>query len=171
MKTRVCGNGARHVTFHILWTKTTAFVSANVTATCNGETTSAVTVLDHHIQANAKVPGDAPLFAFKTTTGWSPMTKDFFMGRCNQVWSVAGLEPMLWHCFRIGGTTELLLRGVAPDIVQAQGRWVSQAFMLYWRRVDAILPLFLTNSFNASRVSLVKKSMSAYQQSLRTTST
>jgi len=125
MKRRVCGNGAKHVTFRIPWTKTTNFSGASVTATCNREITSAVTALDHHLQANEKVPGNTPLFAFETTSGWSPMTKDFFMRRCNQVWSAAGLESLLGHCFRIGGTTELLLRGVAPDIVQAQGHWVS----------------------------------------------
>jgi len=43
----------------------------------------------------------------------------------------------------IGGCTEMLLKGVHPNIVMVQGRWKSQAFLEYWHRIDVILPLFL----------------------------
>ncbi|KAJ6448633.1 hypothetical protein C8R45DRAFT_803271, partial [Mycena sanguinolenta] len=36
------------------------------------------------------------------------------------------------HSACIGGATELLLRGVEPDVVARQGRWSSQSFLLYW---------------------------------------
>lgn len=52
------------------------------------------------------------------------MTKGWFMARCNEIWVAAGLPDMPGHGFRIGGATHLLLMGVAPDLVAAQGRFV-----------------------------------------------
>lgn len=49
------------------------------------------------------------------------MTKTWFMARCNEIWAKEGLETLTGHCFRIGRATELLLRGVAPEVVQALG--------------------------------------------------
>lgn len=66
---------------------------------------------------------------------------------------------LVGHCFRIGGATELLLRGVHPDVVAAQGRWKSRAFLEYWRRIESILPIFIVDSFSASRAKLVADSI------------
>lgn len=52
------------------------------------------------------------------------------------------------HGFRIGGTTHLLLHGVDPWVVMKQGRWSSAAFLLYWRNVEEILPLFIGDSLD-----------------------
>jgi len=41
----------------------------------------------------------------------------WFLQCCNQVWVSAGFPVMPGHAFCIGGTTELLLQGVPPDIV------------------------------------------------------
>lgn len=86
------------------------------------------------------------------------------MARCNEVWIVAGLPDMPGHGFRIGGATHLLLLGVAPDLVAAQGRWKSRAFMDYWRKIESILPLFMSSAGSASRVSIIEESMSAYRK-------
>jgi len=57
-------------------------------------------------------PASAPMFSFKTADdGWSPMTKTWFMSRCNEVWIAAGLPDMPGHSFHIGGATHLLLMG------------------------------------------------------------
>ncbi|RDB26204.1 hypothetical protein Hypma_006840 [Hypsizygus marmoreus] len=158
-------SSAEYATFHIPWSKTTLFAGANITATDNGELINPVTALRHHLQANSTVPPTAPLFAFESTSGtWEPMTKAWFMDRCNEVWAKDSLLLLTGHCFRIGGATEHLLRGVAPEIVQALGRWRSQAFMDYWRRIESILPLFLSNSLTTSRVSLLRTSMNAFRK-------
>jgi hypothetical protein len=39
------------------------------------------------------------------------------MAHCNSVWGPTIPRELSGHCFRIGGTTELLLRGVAPHDV------------------------------------------------------
>ncbi|EPQ53624.1 hypothetical protein GLOTRDRAFT_15128, partial [Gloeophyllum trabeum ATCC 11539] len=93
----------------------------------------AVAALRLHQLANRRVPPDAPLFAFETADGsWAPMVKSWFLGRCRTVWekSPALLSQVAGHSFRIGGATELLLAGVPPETVAAQGRWKSLAFLL-----------------------------------------
>ncbi|KAJ7333492.1 hypothetical protein DFH08DRAFT_708228, partial [Mycena albidolilacea] len=51
------------------------------------------------------------LFAFQASNGsWAPMTKTWFMKRCTQIWDAAGILLGFGHSFRIGGSTELLLR-------------------------------------------------------------
>jgi hypothetical protein len=61
--------------------------------------------------------------------------------RCNNIWSRYGLPTFTGHCFRIGGTTILLLRGVSPYIVKRMGRWSSDAFLKYWRSLEILAPL------------------------------
>ncbi|KAG2063440.1 hypothetical protein BDR04DRAFT_941340, partial [Suillus decipiens] len=56
-----------------------------------------------------------------------------FLTGCNDIWKSSNLAALSGHCFRIGGATELLLRGVPPDMVATQGRWKSRAFLEYWR--------------------------------------
>ncbi|KAF8226972.1 hypothetical protein L208DRAFT_1299105 [Tricholoma matsutake] len=66
------------------------------------------------------------------------------LNACNEIWGWVGLESVLGHSFQIGNTTELLLQGISPDIVTAQGQWKSWAsFLKYWQKIDAILPTFL----------------------------
>ncbi|KAF9218783.1 hypothetical protein BS17DRAFT_642718, partial [Gyrodon lividus] len=61
------------------------------------------------------------------------LTQKKFLARCNSIWTSKGIPVSAGHSFRIGGTTELLLAGVPPDIVKALGRWSSDAFLCYWR--------------------------------------
>ncbi|KAF9226156.1 hypothetical protein BS17DRAFT_697732, partial [Gyrodon lividus] len=62
----------------------------------------------------------------------------------SKVWVSQRYPDLPGHAFRIGGTTELLIQGVAPDIVATQGRWTLRAFLEYWRCIEVILPLFIT---------------------------
>lgn len=85
------------------------------------------------------------------------------MSRCNDVWVNLGYPDMPGHAFRIGGATELLLQGVNPDIIATQGRWKSQAFLDYWRKIDSILPLFISNSSNSSRALNLGRTMDNFR--------
>ena len=58
------------------------------------------------------------------------------------------LAHILGHSFRIGGAVELLLAGVPPEIVAATGGWTSLAFLLYWHRMDEILPMSTSKAYN-----------------------
>lgn len=155
--------------FHIPWTKTTHRDGADIIITKLVDPSDAFTALLHHRKVNDNIPSNAPMFSYKTKDGgFAPMTRDWFLSRCEDVWLAAGLPKRAGHAFRIGGATELLLRGTAPDVVAVQGRWKSRAFLEYWRRIEGILPLFITNSFHAERAALVVHSMSSFSNQVAT---
>ncbi|KAJ7101600.1 hypothetical protein C8R43DRAFT_1047893 [Mycena crocata] len=100
-----------------------------------------LSAVDKHLAMNA-LAGNDPLFAYRTRNGGIlALTKRKFMARCNSIWGRFGLPLSTGHCFRIGGTTELLLAGVPPDVVRILGRWSSDAFLRYWRSLERIAPL------------------------------
>jgi hypothetical protein len=118
--------GVEHASFDIPWSKTSGIKGAKITLTDINDPTKPVAALRHHRAANANVPKGAPLFAYETSDGgWEPLTKHSWLKRCNEIWIAAGYQPLLSHAFRIGGCTEMLLRGLNPDIVCVQGRWKS----------------------------------------------
>jgi hypothetical protein len=156
-------DGVKYSVLHIPWTKTSHIEGADVIISNLDDITNAFTAINHHLTANATVPLDAPFFAYETANGgWAAMTKPWFLARCNQVWRSADLLELTGHCFRIGGATELLLRGVPPDVVAVQGRWKSRAFLEYWRKIESILPLFVTASFSDSRAAMINSSMDSF---------
>ncbi|KAG1731795.1 hypothetical protein EDD22DRAFT_788407, partial [Suillus occidentalis] len=60
------------------------------------------------------------------------LTKQKLLTRCNTIWLLAGFKSVTGHSFWIGGTTEMLLSGVPPDVVKALGHWSSDTFLHYW---------------------------------------
>lgn len=113
---------------------------------------------------NASMRNEAPLFAYTTEGGgWEAWSRDDMLNACNEIWARVGLESVLGHSFRIGNTTELLLQGISPDIVAAQGRWKSRAsFLRYWRKIDSILPTFLR--VTPTVLSSVRASVAAFER-------
>ncbi|KIK92506.1 hypothetical protein PAXRUDRAFT_147155 [Paxillus rubicundulus Ve08.2h10] len=118
-------------------------------------------LLQHEI-INNNIPTYAPLFSYKTPSGWEPLTKMLFISHCNDIWVHNGFPSMPGHAFHIRGTTELLLQGVNPDIITVQGRWSSWAFLDYWRQVESILPLFISSSININCLQNIDASMTAF---------
>ena len=158
-------NGTEYASCRIPWTKTTLREGAILSITACDDPSCPIRAFRHHITSNQHIPSDAPLFSFETANGgWAPMTKGWFLLRCSEVWVAAGLPDMPGHGFRIGGATHLLLMGIAPDLVAAQGRWKSRAFLDYWRRIESILPLFMSDTGASSQVSVTAVSMVAYRK-------
>lgn len=158
--------GVEYAIFHLPWTKTTATEGGDVILTAVEGFLDPVTALRHHLRINRAVPGSAPFFAFADGAegGWKPMTRTWFLARCNAVWSEAGLKNLTGHCFRIGGATELLLRGTHPDVVATLGGWKSRAFLDYWRQIESIIPLFVSKASDASRVLSMRASMEDFRR-------
>ncbi|KAJ7668534.1 hypothetical protein DFH06DRAFT_1038988, partial [Mycena polygramma] len=127
------------------WTKTTGFEGASLLVSEQAEL-DPISTMHHHLVINRAVPDSSPLFSFQTAKGWSVLTKDLFLTRCNEIWTDSSLPCMTGHSFRIGGATEMLARGIPPEIVAKQGRWRSDAFLIYWRRIELILPLWTSSS-------------------------
>ncbi|RDB17204.1 hypothetical protein Hypma_002006 [Hypsizygus marmoreus] len=69
-----------------------------------------------------------------TSAGTVP-TRSFFMRRLRILFnkSIAG------QSMRAGGATSLAENGVAPSIIQATGRWSSDAFQLYIRKNPVLI--------------------------------
>lgn len=162
---KVLRGGERTACFHIPWSKSTHEKGADIVVTGNDESSDPFAALQHHMKVNVGTSSaqDIPLFAFRSATNeHTPLTKDMFMRRCDEIWKKSNMSSIKGHAFRIGGATELLLRGIHPDIVQVQGRWKSQAFLEYWRKIETVLPLFITNSFRASRASRLTRRMAVF---------
>jgi site-specific recombinase XerD len=95
----------------------------------------------NHVTVN-NIPSDQPLFSYRNDKGRLVcLSRRKFLQRCNNVWKKHGVPSITGHSFRIGGTTHLLIAGVNPDVVQAMGRWNSDVFLIYWRRLDILAPL------------------------------
>lgn len=145
-------NGSsKSVSFHIPWTKVTKEKGADVVVTARLDRLCPVAACLKHFLVNNDLPANAPLFAYKSTNGkWHPLLKDVFLNFVNRVWSDAQLDYVYGHSFRIGGAVALLLAGVPPEVVAATGGWTSLSFLLYWRRLEDILPKSTSRAYNSS---------------------
>jgi hypothetical protein len=109
-----------------------------------------ITLLKNHFRVN-NIRGNMPIFSFRSPNGPVLLNKNLFLQRCNTIWSILGYPRTTGHCFRIGGTTELLAAGVPPDIVRTTGRWSSESFLRYWRSLDSIAPRHIRNIHTQAR--------------------
>ncbi|KAK4699153.1 hypothetical protein P7C70_g7112, partial [Phenoliferia sp. Uapishka_3] len=109
-----------------------------------GDITCPVQALREHLERN-KVGPDEFTFTYTSSLGnrkgkRTMLTKDAFMKHLNHILvDLCGLKSLKGHSLRIGGATQLLMNGIPPMVVQATGRWASDAFMVYWRHITVIL--------------------------------
>lgn len=96
--------------------------------------------ITHLLQANHKQPKETNLFACRDSPlgEMKALTKETFLACCNQIWSGLGYQRATRHCFRIGGTTELLQGGTLVNLVKSMGCWKSDIFQRYWRGLGTI---------------------------------
>ena len=154
----IASNKHSYITLHIPHSKMKP-MGDSIHITDSGYSCSATVAFDHHLASNTSIPTDAPLFAFETAGGsWAPLHQTWFLDHCREVWSSAGLNNVLGHGFRIGGTTFLLLLGIDPWVVMMQGHWSSSVFLTYWRHCEEILPLFI--GFNLDSHATILSTMS-----------
>jgi hypothetical protein len=76
------------------------------------------------------------------------ITKDALIKLSAQVFKAAGLELVFGHSYRIGGSLDLLLASVAPEIIMKLGGWTSWCFLIYWRRLERVIPLALARAWD-----------------------
>ncbi|KIJ46024.1 hypothetical protein M422DRAFT_124298, partial [Sphaerobolus stellatus SS14] len=116
-------------TITLPWTKTTKGKGATLTLAQQQQPTDPLSSLKLHL-ATSQASASSHLFSYREGNHLRLLTKQVFLDR---------------HSFRIGGTTELLLSGVHPDIVKALGRWSSDVFLVYWRFLSDLAPLHVSN--------------------------
>lgn len=64
---------------------------------------------------------------------------------------------MFGQGYRIGGSLELLTVGVAPEIVMKLGGWSSLCFLLYWRRLELLIPSAIGRAWAAQQLEFARK--------------
>ncbi|KAJ7084922.1 hypothetical protein C8R44DRAFT_894032 [Mycena epipterygia] len=141
------------VDFHIVWTKTTNILGATCILTqVKGPDADLCPTwaYKNHLAVNYSPPPLTPLFAFREHGTWRPLTKDHFLRTTSAAYNTAQLATVFGHSYRIGGSVELLLAGVEPEIIMKLGGWTSLCFLIYWRRLEQILPDRITSAW-ASR--------------------
>ena len=126
---------------HLPYDKSKRHKGADIILCCQHGPSDPISVLSNHLRINAP-PAHAALFSFRTPSGFTPLSSRKLLICCNAIWSRDGLPSVSGHCFRIGGTTELLLRGVPSDVVRMMGRWSSDAFFIYWRNLELVAPIY-----------------------------
>ncbi|KAF5378168.1 hypothetical protein D9615_007586 [Tricholomella constricta] len=132
-------NGSRML--HLPRTKTCGNLGEDVILTRQSEA-NPVTLLKRHFTLNCPKSLSSPLASYLSSNGALViLSKRRFLACCNEVFSARKLPTISGHCFRISGTTHLLLAGVPPDIVKVMGRWSSDAFLRYWRSLELIAPI------------------------------
>ncbi|KAJ7709802.1 hypothetical protein B0H17DRAFT_1190960 [Mycena rosella] len=95
-------------------------------------TSDPINAVENHLCIN-NIPDNLPLFSHRNRAGGLIcLTRKKLMLQCNEIWSALSFPVRTGHSFCTGGTTELLLAGVSPAVVQAMGRWLSDAFLVYW---------------------------------------
>lgn len=160
---KTLSNGSS-ASFRIPWTKTTKSDGALVVLTSRSDDLCPVSALKNHLTVNADAPRSISLFGYKLVSGsWSHMLKSSFMSRVSLAWSSSPLSRVSGHSFRIGGAVALLLSGVPPDVVAATGGWTSLAFLLYWRRLEDIIPLSTSHAYLRSDLHNLSSTMEGFR--------
>ncbi|KAF5381009.1 hypothetical protein D9615_003938 [Tricholomella constricta] len=131
-------NGSR--VLHLPRTKTGGSNGENVIVTWQHQC-DPITALLLHAQVNGSVSSHHIASYLSSQHVRVSLTRRKFLSRVNEILGACSFERISGHCFRIGGTTHLLLAGVPPDIVKLMGRWSSDAFLRYWRSLEVIAPL------------------------------
>jgi len=85
LATIILSNSVHAASLHIPWTKTTKEEGAIISITARPHRTCPLAAMEQHTLVNANVPANAPLFAYLTPTGWSPLTRQDFISHCNNV--------------------------------------------------------------------------------------
>ncbi|KAG8707222.1 hypothetical protein FRC09_001959 [Ceratobasidium sp. 395] len=134
----ISANGARLL--QLPRTKTSQIHGEQVLVSPQHSVIDPIRALNAHLHATRSFDGNAHLFTYTHNRSGQQkiLTHEFFLKRCNDIWTSEGLANITGHSFRIGGTTHFLKSGVAPDVVKAMGRWSSDAFMRYWRDTHII---------------------------------
>lgn len=156
--------GVSSLNIPLPWSKSTKEKGAMMSLTARDDRLCPIKAFDNHFLVNKSVPGDAPLFAFAAgSEQWSPITKPWFMARCTGIWKDANLLTVAGHSFRIGGSTELLLAGVPCEVVATIGGWTSLAFLLYWRKIEHIIPMNVAKAYDKKKVEEMAKAFEEFR--------
>jgi hypothetical protein len=143
--TRSAWSGTGNPSIRLPWTKTTRNAGAFVVLPPQPRSRTCPVTAMATMFRTCRAPANAPLFGHTVDGVFRPLVKRVFLAEVNRIAADLGLGRITGHCFRIGGTTQLLASGVPPDVVKAAGRWTSDSFLRYWRDHERVLPLHIND--------------------------
>lgn len=149
--------GRATIAFRFPWSKTTGVKGGQCILTATNDSLCPVSAFANHIKVNKSLPMDAPLFAYSNGSSFRFLLKNDFMTSCNSIFISAGLEHTHGHSFRIGGTLRYLMDGVPPESVAKLGGWTSLCFLLYWRRLQLIIPQDIAKAWSSKITSFASR--------------
>jgi hypothetical protein len=80
--------GRMFVTFHIPYSKMRKHRGDDIQLIDINDPTNPISAFTSHLRHNSNIPDNAPLFAFRMADyNWAPMTKPWFLERCNEIWT------------------------------------------------------------------------------------
>jgi hypothetical protein len=135
----------------LVWAKTTAMAGGEciLTAVLGPDADLCpIVAWDYHKRINQTPPPNTPLFSFRSGSTWEVLMKDSFLKSSAAVFLSAQLDQVFGHSYHISGLLELLLVGVALEVIMKLGGWTSLCFLIYWRRLQSILPLAITHAWD-----------------------
>ncbi|GAA5895413.1 hypothetical protein JCM5296_002399 [Sporobolomyces johnsonii] len=127
--------------FKLPWDKANAWEGRQVTVASFNFGTPAL--FRRHLVLSQLSPSDFP-FSYLSSRGQHAgktvaITKLSWKRWLNARLAEIDEAPLQGHSVRIGGATQMLLNGVEPEVVKVLGGWKSDAFLKYWRHVDALI--------------------------------
>jgi hypothetical protein len=143
-------NGRSVRDIKLVWTKTTQTSGGQCLLTARTGSDidiCPVRAFDNHRRVNHSPPSGTPLFAHRSTSGWRVITKDVFLAASSIAFKNAGLDQVFSHSYRIGRAMDLLLAGVAPEVIMKLGGWTSLCFLVYWRRLERVIPAAIARAW------------------------
>ncbi|KAF7327363.1 hypothetical protein MKEN_00313900 [Mycena kentingensis (nom. inval.)] len=154
---RTVAGGRKVISIHLPWTKTTGSRGGTLILTATGDDLCPVAALENHLRVNHSPNEHTPLFAFRTSSGWSPIVKFNFLAFVSGIFKTAKLDQVFGHSFRIGGSVHLLCSGVEPEIVMKIGGWTSTCFLIYWRKLETVIPVALSRAWDKERAAFMRR--------------
>lgn len=142
--------GLKVVDIHLVWTKTTTIRGGQciLTQTIGQDVDLCpIWAFENHIAVNHSPPPNTPLFAYRELYSWRPLSKAHFQRVTCDFLLTAGLKLLFGHSYRIGGAVKLLLAGVSPEVVMKLGGWSSLCFLIYWRRLEQLIPTQIADTW------------------------
>ncbi|KAL1696574.1 hypothetical protein GGG16DRAFT_42781, partial [Schizophyllum commune] len=147
--------GSDALTFHIPWTKTTGVAGGTLilTALPDDDPLCPLKAYYNHLRLSVGMPRSESFFAYFLNDGSvRRLIKSDVVDAFNAAAAHAGLALILGHSLRIGGSLEYLLEGVEIEIVMQLGGWTSSCFLIYWRRLDLVIPQGIITARARARV-------------------
>ncbi|TFK70875.1 hypothetical protein BDN72DRAFT_765868 [Pluteus cervinus] len=162
---KTLSDGTHSASFHIPWTKSKKQQGGTIVLTARKDELCPVKALCNHLKINHSTPSGSHLFSFCTKSHpfYSLPDKPRFLLHCKSTIQSLAADIIFGHSFRIGGSVELLLAGVPPEVVASLGEWTSLAFLLYWRRIEDIIPRSISSAYHKKSLTEISQSLDAFQ--------